>query len=230
MSSVSMTGGRRRSRAVKLPALPLTLIFLLSPRTPAARPTALCDCRSLYCRSTSPDAASRKYWTTSICGVTRAHAPGQAEASCVQRQHHQLRLIRPGLIGAGQRRHAGARAVSRHCRIRWQIDPVVQVPEDRQDHAVLVELPADVGAVHPDAAVVLIGALDDMAGKSVSFADLADAQLPPVRSIACVRVSQSRSVRAAPGTIVARPGRPWAAGARLHKRASAAVTQASAAP
>ena len=32
------------ARSVKLPLLPLTLIFLLSPSTPMARPTVVCDC------------------------------------------------------------------------------------------------------------------------------------------------------------------------------------------
>ena len=83
MSSVSITGGRSRSRAVKLLPLPVTLIFLLSPSTPAARPTALCDCRSLYCSSTSPDVASRKYWTMSTCAVTARmrHASRKAPSS-----------------------------------------------------------------------------------------------------------------------------------------------------
>ncbi len=48
MSYVVMDGGRSRSRRSETAAvLGMTLIFLVSPSTPIARPTALCVLRSL---------------------------------------------------------------------------------------------------------------------------------------------------------------------------------------
>jgi len=110
-------------------------------------------------------------------GRDRPHAPREAEAPLVPREHDKLGFARLGLLDAGEIRDACPDLVRRQRRIGRDVDPVVQVAEDREHHALAVQLPADIGAEHAHAAVILVGALDDVAGEQGVVADLADPQL-----------------------------------------------------
>ena len=135
----------------------------------------------------------------STCGGHGAHAPGEAIGDRaapfgVDRQHHQLGPARPPARLRRPAPRPGARLVRRSarigstCRCRHTGCRRSTARRPRRRAA------RDVGAEDADAAVVLVGALDDRRPARSVSSRICRTRSSPERSIAAVRVSHSRSV------------------------------------